>query len=78
MDIEKIGKFIKELRIENGYSQNSLGEKVHVTRQAVSNWENVKSIPDSDILIELSNLFNVSINEVLLMKTIKKDQELNY
>ena len=76
MDIEKIGKFIKELRIENGYSQNSLGEKVHVTRQAVSNWENVKSIPDSDILIELSNLFNVSINEILSGSRLDKEDNL--
>ena len=65
MDTEKIAKFIKKLRLENNYSQNSLSEKIHVTRQAISNWETGKAIPDSDILIELSELFNVSINEIL-------------
>ena len=65
MDIEKIGKFIKELRIENNLSQNQLSEIIHVTRQAISNWENGKAIPDSNILITLSSLFNVSINEIL-------------
>ena len=76
MDIEKIGKFIKELRIENNYSQNSLSEEIHVTRQAISNWENGKSLPDSNILIELSNLFNVSINEILSGKRMDKEDNL--
>lgn len=65
MDINKIGKFIKELRIEKNISQNQLSEEIHVTRQAISNWENGKAIPDSDILLTLSSLFKVSINEIL-------------
>ena len=65
MDIEKIGKFIKELRNEKNISQNELSEEIHVTRQAISNWENGKAIPDSDILLTLSSLFGVSINEIL-------------
>ena len=59
MDMEKIGKFLKELRTEKGLSQNKMGEQIHVTRQAISNWENGKAIPDSDILIKLSEIFNV-------------------
>ena len=65
MDINKIGKLIKELRIEKNISQNQLSEEIHVTRQAISNWENGKAIPDSDILLTLSSLFKVSINEIL-------------
>ena len=65
MNTDKISEFIKKLRIENGYSQNSLSEKLHVTRQAISNWETGKAIPDSQILLELSKLFNVSINSIL-------------
>lgn len=65
MDINKIGKFIKELRLEKNISQNQLSEETHVTRQAISNWENGKAIPDSDILLTLSSLFEVSINEIL-------------
>ncbi len=76
MNIDKIGTFIKELRIKKGYSQNKLGEELHVTRQAISNWENGKAIPDSDILIKLSEIFNVSINEILLGgKNNKKELE---
>ena len=65
MNIEKIGKFIKELRNEKNISQNELSEEMHVTRQAISNWENGKAIPDSDILLLLSSYFEVSINEIL-------------
>ena len=65
MDVEKIGSFIKELRVEKGLSQNQLSEQIHVTRQAISNWENGKAVPDSDILRNLSKMFNVSIDELL-------------
>ena len=43
MDIQKTGKFIKEQRDKLGLSQNELSSMVHVTRQAVSNWENGKT-----------------------------------
>ena len=65
MDNEKIGKYIRKLRLEKGISQNELGEIVHVTRQAISCWENGKNIPDSDVLVSLSNYFGVSINDIL-------------
>ena len=74
MDIEKIGKFIKQLRNEKNISQNQLSEEIHVTRQAISNWENGKAIPDSDILLSLSKYFDVSINEILSgERNISKD-----
>ena len=76
MDIEKVGQFIKELRIENNLSQNQLSEEIHVTRQAVSNWENGKALPDSNVLLILSNLFKVSINEILSGKRLTKEDNL--
>lgn len=76
MDIEKIGQFIKELREENNLSQNQLSEEIHVTRQAVSNWENGKALPDSNVLLILSNLFKVSINEILSGKRLTKEDNL--
>lgn len=54
-----------ELRIKNGLSQDSLAEKVFVTRQAVSRWENGETVPNTETLKLLSNLFNVSINTLL-------------
>lgn len=76
MDIEKIGQFIKELRKEKNISQNELSEEIHVTRQAISAWENGKAVPDSDILLILSSYFNVSINEILLGKRLTSDEGL--
>ncbi len=56
---------IYELRTKNGLSQDDLAEKVFVTRQAVSRWENGETIPNTETLKLLSNLFNVSINTLL-------------
>lgn len=66
MEQKKIGKFIHDLRIEKGLSQNKLAEMIPISRQAISNWELGKSIPDSSTLIILSRIFNVTINELLL------------
>ena len=56
---------IYELRTKNGFSQDDLAEKVFVTRQAVSRWENGETVPNTETLKLLSNLFNVSINTLL-------------
>ena len=53
------------LRTKSGLSQDALAEKVFVTRQAVSRWENGETIPNTDTLKRLSNLYNVSINTLL-------------
>ena len=54
-----------QLRTKNGLSQDELAEKVFVTRQAVSRWENGETVPSTDTLKLLSKLFNVSINTLL-------------
>lgn len=54
-----------ELRTKNGLSQDSLAEKVFVTRQAVSRWENGETVPNTETLKLLSKLYNVSINTLL-------------
>ena len=56
---------IYELRTKNGLSQDELAEKVFVTRQAVSRWENGDTVPNTDTLKLLSALFRVSINTLL-------------
>lgn len=56
---------IFELRTKNGLSQDELAEKVFVTRQAVSRWENGETVPNTETLKLLSNLFGVSINTLL-------------
>ena len=56
---------ILSLRTKNGLSQDELAEKVFVTRQAVSRWENGETVPNPDTLKFLSALFDVSINTLL-------------
>ncbi len=56
---------ILELRARHNLSQDSLAEKVYVTRQAVSRWENGETVPNTDTLKLLSKLFDVSINTLL-------------
>ena len=56
---------IYKLRTENGMSQDELAEKVFVTRQAVSRWENGETVPSTETLKLLSKLFGVSINTLL-------------
>lgn len=56
---------IYALRTKSGLSQDELAEKVFVTRQAVSRWENGETVPSTDTLKLLSRLFNVSINTLL-------------
>ena len=56
---------ILELRNRSGLSQEVLAEKVFVTRQAVSRWENGETIPNAETLKLLSRLFDVSINTLL-------------
>ena len=56
---------ILELRTQKGMSQDDLAEKVFVTRQAVSRWENGETTPNIETLKLLSKLFDVSINTLL-------------
>ncbi|MCR5608765.1 MAG: helix-turn-helix domain-containing protein [Lachnospiraceae bacterium] len=56
---------INELRVKNGLSQDALAKKVFVTRQAVSRWESGETIPNTETLKLLSELFGVSINTLL-------------
>lgn len=58
-------EILYELRTKNGFSQDELAEKVFVTRQAVSRWENGDTVPNTETLKLLSKLFDVSINTLL-------------
>lgn len=59
------GKRIASLRRKAGLSQADLAEKLGVTSQAVSKWECANAVPDIDLLLELSHLYDVTINEML-------------
>ncbi len=61
----EIKDILKELREKKGLTQDQLAEKVCVTRQAVSRWENGETQPNTDTLLLLSEEFDVSINTLL-------------
>jgi len=65
INLEKIGNKIAELRKRKNLKQNELADILYVTHQAVSKWENGKSIPSIEIMYELTKLFNVSIDYLL-------------
>lgn len=58
------GKIIKEIRKNNNLTQKELADKLFVTYQAVSKWENNKSIPDIAILQKISELYNIDLNNL--------------
>ena len=67
----EIGKKLKKARIEAGLTQEKAAEKIDVSRQTISNWENEKSYPDIISVIALSDLYSVSLDELL-----KGDQKM--
>lgn len=64
MNIEIANRLV-QLRKKYGYSQEELAEKLGISRQAVSKWERAESSPDTDNLICLAKLYNVSLDELL-------------
>ena len=76
-----IGSQILKIRKEKGLTQEEFGKIFHVTRQTVSNWENEKSYPDLQILIDISNRFDISLDvlikeDVKMVKTMDKERVL--
>ena len=67
----KTGSFIKEQRMKMGLSQSMLAEKMHVSREAVSKWENGHNLPDASIMLQLAEVLNVTVDDLLVGE--KKD-----
>ena len=70
----EIGKQIKKYRSELSLSQEDFADKIFVTRQTVSNWENDKSYPDINSLVLMSEVFGISL-DTLVKGDIEKMQE---
>lgn len=77
--MNSIGQIIKGLRKRNGLTQSKLAEIIHVSDKTISKWELGLSVPESDILVKLSEYFNVSVEDlikgnkkILITKDIKK------
>lgn len=74
----RIADQIKRARIQKEYTQEQSAENLMVSRQTISNWENGKSLPDIVSIIRMSDLYDVSLDELLkgdkvLMEKIEKD-----
>lgn len=57
---------IRQLRQKENLTQTQFAERLHVSRQAVSNWENNRNLPDLEMLIEISDAFHVSLDQLIL------------
>lgn len=60
-----LGEKLQSLRKQSGLSQEQLSSQLTVSRQAISKWELDSSLPDTENIIQLSKLFNVSIDYLL-------------
>jgi len=65
MDQKKIGSFLKELRKTKNITQEQLAEQLNVSGRTVSRWETGSNMPDISLLVEISELFDVSISEII-------------
>lgn len=71
----ELGNQIRKYRKELEISQEKLAEKIYVSRQTISNWENDKNYPDINSLLRLSEVFNISLDILIKgdLKKMKKD-----
>lgn len=67
---------IRDLRKNAGYSQQQIAQKMHLSQGAISQWETGQTVPAADQLVGLSQIFGISVDELLGVKpTPKKDAE---
>ena len=73
MDTRKIGIFLKELRKQNDMTQEQLGERIGVTNKTISRWETGNYMPPIECLKLLSELYAISINEIIAGKRLTEE-----
>ena len=75
MDQKKTGEFLKKLRKEKNITQEALAEKIGVSNRTVSRWENGNNMPDWDLILQISQFYNVRIEDILSGE-IKEENDL--
>lgn len=65
MDLILIGEKIKKLRVVNNMTQEELANKLYVTKQAVSKWENAICLPDIENIEKICEIFKIKIDDLL-------------
>lgn len=71
--MNKVSSTIKRIRLEKGINQEQLAEQLHVTRQAVSNWETGRTQPDVETLMQIAEYFGVSTEYLIYGKEITNE-----
>ena len=65
MNMNMISKYLRFLRKGHSYTQDDLAKKLNISRQAVSKWETGTAIPDLEVLLKISKLYDITINDLL-------------
>lgn len=73
MNLEKIGKFLKEKRKERGLTQESFAEKLGVSNRSISKWENSKCLPDISLYNDICNILSISLTEFIMGEEVKEN-----
>lgn len=67
-------RILKKLRTENNLSQEKLGEKLGISRQSISKWEQGNAVPNIENIMKLAKLYNVSVDSILNGEEDKKEE----
>lgn len=73
----KFGERLKKLRTDADETQEPISKKLYISRQTISNWENERSYPDIEILIKLSNYYNISLDRLLKEDVVMKNKVID-
>ncbi len=65
MNMDTISRYLQLLRKSHNYTQEDLAKRLDISRQAVSKWETGTAIPDLEILLKISKLYDITINDIL-------------
>ncbi|MEH2943210.1 helix-turn-helix domain-containing protein [Lachnospiraceae bacterium KK002] len=65
MNTNIISKYLQLLRKKHNYTQDELAKRLDISRQAVSKWETGTAIPDLEVLLKISKLYGITINDIL-------------
>lgn len=65
MNTNIISRYLQFLRKSHNYTQNDLAKRLDISRQAISKWETGTAIPDLEVLLKISKLYDVTINDIL-------------
>ena len=72
--MSKVSKNLKRIRTEKKLTQDALAEKLHITRQAISNWENGRRLPDLSLIKVVASELDISVAELLNGRKLNKEE----